>query len=376
MIAMKRLRTTLLAALAGLASTTAAAAQAPPCADRMGTGAVVQLPEVLRETQRIEFSHAIYQALQAPGSASNWPEDPINRAPACVVSTFQVADDAFVMSGGQGPVPERWAKSATSDTVYFLAQTPEGAPATSVVARYFLAAAAPDEPVFFVLRAYDARPSDLRLQTDIQASGRADFSPVGLYDRKGGAVSLFTLSEAAIGAQLFGPVPKDGRSATLYTPDGRYFIAGGDREPAAVVMRASGVRCPAVVGPMKFRKMAVLNGNDETLDLACSFEGEQGWMTFIVYRSPGHPARDVFAEIRKEMDDGPPKLARAPELVRLGGAKRFPFGGTWRGSEGEGQGVWFDEREGWYLELQATWSPDGRDEAKAAVEALQAIVYD
>jgi hypothetical protein len=376
MIAMKRLRTTLLAALAGLASTTAAAAQAPPCADRMGTGAIVQLPEVLRETQRIEFSHAIYQALQAPGSASNWPEDPINRAPACVVSTFQVADDAFVMSGGQGPVPERWAKSATSDTVYFLAQTPEGAPATSVVARYFLAAAAADEPVFFVLRAYDARPSDLRLQTDIQASGRADFSPVGLYDRESGAVSLFTLSEAAIGAQLFGPVPKDGRSATLYTPDGRYFIAGGARKPAAVIMRASGFACPASVGAMKFTKMEVMNGEDEKLDLACNFEGEEGWITLFVYRSGGRPARDAFEAIRRDMDEGGPKLAHAPELIRLGGAKHFPLGGTWRASEGDGTGVWFDERGGWYVELRATWSPDGRDEAKAAVEALQAIVYD
>jgi hypothetical protein len=374
MFATKRVQTILIAALAALAST--AAAQEPPCAERAGTGSIVQLPEVLRETQRIELSHAIYQALQAPGSAENWPQDQINGAPACVVATFQVAEDAFVLSGGQGAIPQRWAKSATNDTVYFLVQTPEDAPATGLVARYFLAAATPNEPGFFVLRGYDALPSDRSLQTEIQASVGADFTPLGLYDRIGGAVSLFTVSDAAIGAQLFGPVPKDGRSATLYSPDGRYFVAGGDREPAAVVMRASGVPCPAVIGPMKFRKMTVLNGEDKTLDLACSFEGEEGWMTFIVYRSPGHRARDVFAEIRKEMDEGTPKLTRAPELIRLGGAKRFPLGGTWRGSEGEGQGVWFDERDGWYLELDATWSPDGRDEAKAAVEALQAALYD
>jgi hypothetical protein len=39
-----------------------------------------------------------------------------------VLASFQTKDDTFVLSGGDGVLPPRWAQAATTDVVYYLAE--------------------------------------------------------------------------------------------------------------------------------------------------------------------------------------------------------------------------------------------------------------
>lgn len=366
------------ALLLSIASYASAAAQAPPpCAAPLsGTGKVVALPQILTEVERITLSNAIFQALKAPTEAKTWPEAAIDAAPACVRGAFVAGADTYVLSGGVGALPPRWAKAPTSNMLFFLAEgrtEASGLESAGALTRrpYFLVAVGDRERL--VLYAYDAAPSDAKLQADIAASLEDNFTPIAAYDPDGDAVSLFKVSEKGLTAQLFGPPPTSDRSATIHGPDGRYFVPD---DAVDARMRGSGMPCPDSVSSISQESMIVIGGSDAALDLACRYESDDVVITLFATKDPGGSLRHRFKAYAKDARKDIPGVRTTPDLVAAGGEKQFEFGESWLGDKEQLGGLWMGRRNGHIIELRADWTVDGYRTARDAIKALQALAFE
>src|ERR1700741_4362107 len=89
------------------------AAAAPACAPPLGGGGTpVAYPQPLSEPARRSLSEAIAAALKDPEGGGSWPRAAIAAAPACEVARFDADGAGWVVSGGLGRAPPRWAQTA------------------------------------------------------------------------------------------------------------------------------------------------------------------------------------------------------------------------------------------------------------------------
>lgn len=337
-----------------------------------GVGKAIVLPSPFRDTDRVALSNSIYEALRGPDGATSWPQGALKTAPACVLASFQAEDHTFVLSGGDGVLPPRWAQAATTDVVYYLAEgrqetaaPPAGAPKRRP---YFLAALSGRRR--FVIQAYDGAPADSTLQADIAASFDPKFSPLADYDSESGAVTVYRDTPSRIGAQLFGPIPTAEHPASIYLPDGHYFVTD-DKLDAR--MRGSGLPCPSDLGMVKLQRMIVADGQDETLDLACQYDGDDGWLTVFVTHGGSAPLKDKFrTNVKDAWTDFPGARTTAKVSGRTG---EFAFGETWRGEDTTEGGLWMADRDGYRIEVRGTWKSGTDRPIKLAVSILHDLAF-
>ncbi|MGH6963947.1 MAG: hypothetical protein ACREE0_05655 [Phenylobacterium sp.] len=351
-------------------------AVAPCAAPLSGTGKILAVPRVLTEVERIALSNAIYRALRGPTDKRDWPEALIDAAPACVRGAFPAGGDTYVFSGGAAPLPPRWAKSPTNEMLFFLAEgntDASGLEDAGALSRrpYFLVAVGDRERI--VLYVYDGPPDERKVQADIAASLLDGFTPVAAYDPDGDAVTLFKSSDAGLSAQLFGPAPTPERAATIYGPDGRYFVPD---DAVGTRMRGSGMPCPDDLSGIEQTRMTIMSGADPTLDLACHYESDDVIITLFATKTSRNSLGNWFRESLRDARKDVAGVHTTPNLVPAGGPGQFEFGQSWLGQKEQLGGLWMGRRNGYVIEVRADWTVDSYRSARDAIKALQALAFE
>jgi hypothetical protein len=342
--------------------------------DLSGDGRPVAISSELSDPDRVAISVSINEALRGPTGATDWPNAQLKAAPACVLAAFEAGGETYVLSGGVGLLPPRWVHTEAGDVGFFLAEGREGGPPIPQAPNghpFFLIGLATDQR--FVLTMYDGAPSDANLKTDIAAALKPGFTPLASYDPDSGAVSIFRNTKSGIGAQLFGPAPDPEHQATIYAPDGRYFVPDNKLDSR---MRGSGLPCPSDLGTVARRKMVIVNGDDEKLDLACLYYGETAKVSVFATRADGNPLSDLFRSNVKDARTDNPGARSIERLAPVGGKGQFAFGEAWRGKTNISSGLWLGERAGYRIEVRADWTTAGVQSARTALGILQALAFE
>jgi hypothetical protein len=342
---------------------------APDCAAPLAAGAgPVSLTAPMSEADRLGLSAAVFVTLADSTGKGSWPEPQIDQAAPCPIGRFEADGVGWTLYGGKGEVPVRWARAAGRQDFVFLAWGPTFAQADEWRRQDWQGEMKLTHPLSYlvgatggahaVLKVYDGGPSQAELTADMAAALNGRLAPMAIYDPRGYAVTVMRPTRSGVRAQMFGP---EGQSATLYGPDGRYFVGGGDE---AVRMRGSGFRCPAAFGRLGRSRMIVVKTADDELDLACGFEAGGSWITLFVTRTG---ARLDAATFQGRLADA---QREAGVSRKLPGQAALPFGEAWLDRDGAGQGLWMAQRGPYLVEARVTFQPTDEPVMREAVAEI------
>lgn len=317
------------------------------------------------EPSRLGLSAAVLLALS--GDQPDWPDAEVENAAPCPFTEFRAGDAGWTVSGGAGRAPARFIHSPTREDYLFLALGPTLAEAHS----WFLSGATgpltPKAPVYYlvratagprlVYRAYDGIPPADDLANDATAVIEGRLEPIAALDPQGQAVTVLVPTGSGVRAQLFGP---EDHPASLYGPDGKYFQEVAD---GVAQMRGSGFRCPPTLGSLALARTSVLNRSEAGLDLSCSFQGEETWITLFVTRV--HEPLDAKFDVT--LEDARSEGVRSTVDVRVPGMVR---GAAWLDRKSAGQGLWMTRRGPYLVEVRATFAPQDQSAVERAVGTL------
>lgn len=343
---------------------------APPLS---GEGKALALPGSLSEAQRLELGTLIFQALRKPALGER-PETLIEHAPPCVVDAVAAGRDLFVISGGEAPLPVRWARSTRTSLAFYLAAAPKtaGAAALGFKSTPYLLVGTSDQ-VRHVVALYDGPPADETIKADLVRSlMTSDFAPLADYDSNGDAVSIFRVTDSGIGAQLFGPVPSPERMALLLRADGKYFLPGPGGD---VVAGEAGLTCPMRLGKIGSRQLFVVDGSSAGLDLTCQYYNDDVVIFLFVTRMPKADADKTFAKRSAAVREVLKNPRETSPLVAVKPSSRFEYGGSWINDQSqEAGGVWIARRGEFLVEVDARWTSASSAEAREAVQRVDQLL--
>jgi hypothetical protein len=356
-------------------SSTALSEPLPACAAALGDASdEIAFASPISDADQVALSASIYRALRGPNGTDHWPRPEIAAAPVCDLRGFDLGANRFVLSGGKGVVPSRWARSATQDLIFFLADGRDGEsgfPRRLKRHLFFLISIAGGD--HFVLAAYDGAPSEDALVRGIQTAFGPAFVPLASCDPEGQVVDVYRDNSSGIGAKIFGPTPRGDHVATLHNPDGRYFVADPKLD---VRMRGSGLACPADLGVVAKVRMFVVEGQDETLDLGCSNATDGVNITIFVTVGDGKSLARHFHEGLDDAHAEDPGAQVTKGLLAGGGRGQFTFGEAWGDEADQNSGLWMGERDGYRIELRVDWTSATAKVARLAAERLQALAFE
>lgn len=356
------------------------APSAPACGAKLaGDGAAIQFPSPLPEPDRIGLLASLHLTLTDSSGRGTWPLSEIDIALPCEIASFPVGDDIWVISGGDGYAPPRWARATGHDETYFLAAGPSLVDAGAWAANQGVSSARINRPIYylvgvaaethFVFKAYQGSPSGKQLADDLFGVITGKTAPIGVYDPKGSAAGLFLLTQSRRTSEVYTPERLIGdRSATLYGPDGDFFTPAPNE---AVLLRGSDLRCDARYGDFERVRLGVLEPGDANLDLSCHYEAGESYMTLFSSRLPD-PQNDRarYARAIKQSQDEDGVTLRLPDY-KTGVRETLQGGKSWIDKTRLGQSIWFMRRGDYVYEIRGTF-PQADD--KAFFSAMDAFV--
>lgn len=368
-----RLVSVFLAATLALGGGSFAAAATRECATDSGSGKVIEVPEPLSEAERVSLSTAVYEALRSPPRGHR-PESLIDDAPACPLGSFKAGDTTLTLFGGVAPFPTRWAASADGRAVYYLVAGSSGSELRQLGAKgtpHLLVAAY--DSLRMVLSVFDEAPSDATLKAAIADSmSDPEFAPLAKFDTVGDAVTLYRETRSGLGAQLFGAPPSGERTAEIDLPDGRYFTPGPSGQTQ---MHEPDLPCPFELGKLTTRRLLVVDGRDETLDLACQYRSDDAFVSIFVQRLPDATLKREFESRRAGMKEDYKRPKDTAQLVGVKGPTRFEYGASWLGEDDRAGGIWMARKGDFVIEVDATWNVDSYRDARDAIQRIDRLFF-
>lgn len=356
------------------------AAAQPACnAPLTGPGRALAFRDPLAEADRQAMSAAVFLALSDDAGRPDATRQAIEAAPPCPISTFEVDDVTWKVSGAAAPAPLRYARALGVETFYYLTPGPSlaqaaawrasgrrGRVADAVGAQTYLVAV--EDDLHFVFRVYDGAPDARGLANDLAAIIGGRIGPIAMYDPEGDAVSLALNTEGRLTAEIFRPDLLDGpRNATLLGPDGFYFTP----YPGGVRLQGSGQICADAYGPMPRTRLVVLEVDPSTLDLGCSFRSDAAVVS--VFSTRRREAGDDRAYFRRQIREAQAEFgAKRRTPIRAAERKAGLLAGEfWIDLEDRNHGLWFLRRGDFVIEFRATFQADALD---AVFDALKQVV--
>ncbi|WP_337185394.1 hypothetical protein [Phenylobacterium sp.] len=357
-------------------SLTPGAAPSPCVGAWSGEGRPLRFRDGMAEAERRALSAAVFLALDDPAGAADWPAGAIEDAPPCELARFQADGVTWTISGGVAPAPPRVIRGPGTSDYFFVAEAPAlddagrwAAAMTPLVPRtkppvYLLVGATGERR--FVFAAYDSAPGTKQLADDVVNVVEGDAAPIALFDRPGAAVTVAATSRSGVQADLYRPALLDRRrTATLYGPDGRYFVPmAGD----AIRLHGSGLECPARHGAFERARLIVMDTRPDHLDLACVFEAGESYITVFSQRlADPRTDRAYIAEQIAGSKASTGVSGRRTTTERLRSADA---GHRWEDSSGQQQALWFHRRGDDLIEARATFTPEAEADVVSLVESL------
>jgi len=358
----------LLGALCASSLLNAGAAWAGDCSAQ-GSATASALRVAASPDARESFGDSLELALADPAS----PAQTIGQvAAACRRGTFKAGADTYTLFGDDGSALPRWARGPDPARIAYLVRIPDPMQAlawrrgrharneTPSFDKYLYALVVTDAGRRLVYEFRRETPDDYRLALAMRAALEGRWTPVAVVDTRNAHVDVThldlagTLDAAAIFSAAPGPRP-------FPAPDGQIFRPQSD---GGALHAASGLVCPARVGPYARTDFAVFDATEGGRDVMCRFFTDKSWLSVFETKFPGRSFEEVFAGYLRDAHNGSPAAGplAPPGDVRSTLPLKAEF---WRGQEGALQALWLVKKGDWFLEVRATYQP-GQEAAVAA----------
>lgn len=348
------------------------------CGDPLpGPGTPIAIAEVLPEPDRQALSAAIYLALSDDGGLTDRPWRDIEAAPPCPLSTIDDDGVTWRVSGGEGSAPLRWARATGVDLYYFLVQGPNLEESKAWLQTRRPGAAGGQSATFlvgtegglqYVLKMYEGAPDARRLAADLAEAISGRTVPFAAFDPTGNAVTVRNNTASGIRSELFRPLMLGpNRPAILLGPDGHFFSP----VPGGVRLRGAEIICADAYGPFARGRTTVISPNDEALDLSCSLNSEESWITIFSTHMADDSGDKALFRSTIGATQSQTGVKRRPVESRPARGGLMRAGAIWVDRNDMGQGQWFIRRGEYVIEVRATFR---LDETDAVYDLLAAVL--